>query len=352
MKKMKALVLRGPNQYGIEEVEIPQPGEKEVLVRVKAVSICGSDPKLFKGKYLSIGWPSKYPFIPGHEFSGEVVGLGPGVTEFKIGDRVAGEAHCGCGTCPNCKAGYYNLCLNYGHPELGHRHYGFVWQGAYAEFNTYNIKALTKIPDNISYEEATLNDTGGVSLHAIKLTGITVGGYSVVIGPGPIGIIAMQIAKAMGSKTIMIGRRERLAVAKELGADYAVDYEKTVDPVAAVREITGGVGANEVFECAGTENAIEQSIQCARKNGRVAFVSLPFVDKIGISVKTIVQNQITIYGTKANPNCSDQIIKLMSDGEINVKDIITHTFSLDQINEAIDTFETRKGGALKVVVCP
>jgi L-iditol 2-dehydrogenase len=272
--KMNAIVMRAPNEYGLETVDIPKPGYKEVLVQIKAVSICGSDPKVFSGGYLSINWPPAFPFVPGHEFSGVVTELGEAVTEFKVGDRVAGEAHNGCGTCENCKKGMYNLCLNYGKPSTGHRHYGFTYMGAYEDYNAYNVKALAKMPDNVTFEEASLTDTAGTALHAIRLTGITPGGYSLIIGPGPIGIFVMQIAKAMGSKTIMVGRRERLAYAEKQGA-IGINYETCGDIVARVKEITGGIGVDEAFECAGSDAAIEQCIRSTRKNGHVAFVSFP-----------------------------------------------------------------------------
>lgn len=350
--KMKAVVMRAANDYGVDSVDIPKPGYKEVLVRIKAVAICGSDPKVFSGGYLSINWPPAFPFIPGHEFSGEVVALGDGVTEFGVGDRVAGEAHCGCGYCANCKAGIYNLCLNYGKTKNGHRHYGFTYQGAYAEYNAYNVKTLTRLPDSISYEEGSLVDTAGTAFQAIRLAGVTPGGYSATFGPGPIGIFVMQIAKAMGSKTIVVGRRERLQGARKLGADYSVDYESVKDVVATVRDITGGIGADEVFECAGTQEAVLQSVRCARKNGHVAFVALPTVDEMMIPVKTMVMNQIAVHGSRANPNCSAKVIELMSQGKINAKDMITHQFPLDKIHEAMNTFVNRIDGALKVVVKP
>jgi L-iditol 2-dehydrogenase len=281
-----------------------------------------------------------------------VVALGEGVTEFKAGDRIAGEAHCGCGHCANCKAGHYNLCLNYGRTAMGHRHYGFTTQGAYAQYNAYNVKSLTLLPDNISYEEGSLVDTAGTAYQAIRLAGITPGGYSVTFGPGPIGIFAMQIAKAMGSRTIMVGRGERLQAARRLGADHLVDYEGVKDVVAAVREITGGIGADEVFECAGTQEAVIQSVRCARKNGQVAFVALPATDEMLIPVKTMVMNQIAVHGSRANPNCSTMVLELMSLGRINAKEMITHRFAIDEIHQAMKTFVERIDGALKVVVTP
>lgn len=281
-QKMDAVVMTGANKFSIKEVDVPEPGPGEVQVEIKAILICGSDPKVFNGSYLSIGWPPAFPFIPGHEFSGIVSKLGEGVTKFAVGDRVAGEAHCGCGVCNNCMAGNYNLCLNYGKTETGHRHYGFRNRGAYAQYNTYHVKALTKMPDNVSFDEASLADTAGTSLQAVRLTGIVPGGYTLVIGPGPIGIFVMQIAKAMGSKTIIVGRRARLALSGKMGADY----------------------------------------------------------------------QIAVFGSRANPNCTQDVLNLMSIGQITAEEMITHTFLLKEFAKALEIFSERLDGAMKVVVHP
>lgn len=350
--KMNAIVMRGPGDYGMEQVPVPVPASGEALVRIRAVSICGSDPKVFDGSYRSINWPPHFPFIPGHEFAGEVVALGENVSGLEVGDRVAGEAHCGCGSCDNCRAGMYNLCLNYGRPERGHRHYGFTWQGAYAQYNAYNVRVLTRIPDNVSFEEASLADTAGTALHAVRLTGITPGGHALVVGPGPIGIFAMQIAKAMGARTIMVGRRERLMLAEKLGADHCVNYEECKDIVARVRELTGGVGVDEAFECAGSDSAMSQCIRAAKKNGVVAFVSLPAVDDRPIPTKTLVMNQVHLHGSRANPNCGKAVVELMASGAINARDMITHSFPLEQFDQAMRTFVERLDGAMKVVVIP
>jgi len=349
---MNAVVMTGPNEFGVKKVEIPEPGPNEVQVRIKAISICGSDPKVFSGGYLGINWPPSFPFTPGHEFSGVVSKLGEGVTKFQVGDRVAGEAHCGCGTCANCMSGNYNLCLNYGKPETGHRHYGFLNRGAYAEYNTYNIKALTKMPDNVSFDEGSLADTAGTSLHAVRLTGIVPGGYTLIIGPGPIGIFVMQIAKAMGSRTIMVGRRARLRLAGEMGADHIIDYEKTDDIVAEVKKLTGGLGANQAFDCAGSDAAMEQCVHACCKGGKVALVALPTEDTHPLPTKTMVMNQVTVVGSRANPNCSADVLNLMAGGDITAKQMITHTFPLREFDKALETFSKRLDGAMKVVVHP
>lgn len=349
---MKAIVMHGANDYKYQDSPIPPVAPGEVLVKIKAISICGSDPKLFQGGYLGINWPPSFPFIPGHEFSGEVVALGEGVTSFAPGDRVAGEAHCGCGVCENCLKGSYNLCLNYGNTAAGHRHYGFTSPGAYAQYNAYNVKALTKIPENVSYEAASLTDTAGTALQATRLTGIVPGGYSLIIGPGPIGIFAMQLAKAMGSKTIMVGRGARLELAGKVGADYLINYEQESDIVGAVRAITGGIGVDQAFECAGSDDSMKQCVYAARKNGQVALLALPTVDCHELPIKTMVMNQIDVHGSRANPNCAKDVLGLMSSGVIDAQGLITHVLPLSEFDHAMEIFTKRLDGSMKVVLAP
>jgi L-iditol 2-dehydrogenase len=349
---MKALVMRGADDFGVERVDVPTSEDNEALVRIMAVSICGSDPKILNGGYASINWPPYFPFTPGHEFAGEGGSVGTDVSKFKPGDRVAGEAHCGCGVCENCKDGKYNLCLNYGKVDKGHRHYGFTYRGAYAEYNAYDEKSLTMLPDNVSFEEGSLNDTAGTALHATRLTGVKKDGFSLIVGPGPIGLFVMQIAKALGSKTIMVGRRDRLEFAKKFGADFAINYEDVEDIVGKVKEITNGSGVDQSFECAGTEKAMQQCIYATRKDGNVAFVSLPAQDLHSIPTKTMVMNQIHLHGSRANPNCSTEVLDLMHKGEINAKQMITHELPLDEIKHALDIFVNRLDGVMKVVIKP
>lgn len=234
---MKAVVLHGPDDYAVENVAIPEPGYGEVLVEIRSVAICGSDPGIFRGDVRKDNWPPYYPFIAGHEFAGKVVKLGEGVGALKIGDRVAGEAHCGCGICDMCKQGFYNLCRNYG--RAGHHHYGHFTQGCYAQYQVYDQKALTVMPDAVSYDEGAMADTAGTAYNGIHLVGIVPGGWTLVIGPGPMGNMLAQMAKAMGSKTIVVGYNDadRLKVAKEVGADHVIETTACEDVVAEVKRI-------------------------------------------------------------------------------------------------------------------
>lgn len=357
-KTMKAMTLVAYDKLELAQVPVPRPGKGEVLCQIKSVAICGSDPKMIHGAYSFANWPPYYPFIMGHEWSGVVVEIGEGVTEFAPGDRVAGEAHSGCGVCDNCKKGHYTVCLNYGHDghdgshDSGHRHYGFHWQGANAEYNVYKTGCLHRIPDNVSFDEASMCDCAGVAFHGVQLAGITAGGTCVVIGPGAIGLCAMMEAKALGSRRIIvIGRGAKLDKARELGADVCIDFEKE-DPVKRVREITGGVGADEVMECSGSQDGPMKACLMVKKTGTVAIIATYHDNEVLIPANIVNFNEIRIVGSKANPNVSDQVLSFFSSGQVKADKLITHTFSLEQYEKAVDVFEHKKDGSIKVVIHP
>lgn len=351
---MTACVLTKPGEFEIQTgVKVPVDLKPdEVLCRIRAVAICGSDPEIIRGD-LAGEWPPSYPFIAGHEWSGEVVRIGEGVSKVKIGDRVAGEAHKGCGYCRNCMDGLYNICLNYGKIETGHEHYGFIVNGAYCQYQRYNQRALTPMPGNVSFGEAAMCDTTGVALNGLLLSGIVPGGVSVVIGPGPIGLSAMLEAKALGSsRVIVVGRGARLEAARKMGADDCVDINAG-DPVQAVRDLTGGVGADEVFECSGAKGTFNQATRMARKGGAVVLLGVATADVMEeIPFKYVTHSQLHIHGSRANANVSGKVLAMMSTGQLPVKQLISHRFPLEEFAEALDTFVKRKDNAVKVVIYP
>ncbi len=350
--QMQALVLTSPGSFEVSTVPVPKPGPQEVLCRIRAVAICGSDPEIIRGDLAGV-WPPAYPFTPGHEWSGEVVALGDGVLGFKVGDRVSGEAHKGCGYCRNCLAGRYNLCENYGRPETGHRHYGFISPGAYAQYSVYSIRSINLLPATVPFREGALVDTAGAGLHGLELAGVIAGDTVVIIGPGPIGLIAMRFAKALGAaRVIVVGRGARLKAAAALGADAVVDFEHE-EPVAAVRALTDQLGVDLVCECSGAPGTLAQSVRMVRKGGRVALVGVA-TDKVReeLPFKYIVHNEIAIFGSRANPNVARRIIQMMASGRIKVRDLITHTFALEDFAQGLDTFVHRRDGVIKVVIEP
>jgi len=230
---------------------------------------------------------------------------------------------------------------------------GFTNPGANCEFNAYHVKAIRRIPDNLSFAHASLLDTAGVALHGIKLIGVTPGGTVAIYGPGPIGLCAMQIVKGLGAKTvIMVGRRHRLKVAGEIGADHLVDFEKE-DPVKRIREITGGVGVDEALECSGAEAAPRQCVHSVRRGGRINLIGFYEDEKVAVPPMTkLVLDEIMMVGSRANPNVSDEVLSLFEAGVIKGERVVSHRFPLKAYPEAFDTFVNRKDGAIKVVVEP
>ena len=350
--RMRALVLTSPGKFEIQTVAAPRLGPQEVMCRVGAVAICGSDPEIVRGD-LAGTWPPSYPFTPGHEWAGEVVATGAGVVDLAPGDRVAGQAHCGCGTCANCMEGRYTICENYGRPESGQRHYGFITNGAYAQYAVLSVRSVNRMPASMSFREGALVDTAGVVLHGLELSGIRPGGTVAVIGPGPIGLIAMRMARLLGAaRVIAVGRGARLEAASMAGADVLVNFAD-VNPVKAVRDATGGRGVDEAVECSGAPGTFRQAVEMVRKGGRVVLLGVPPNHVMEpLPFKYVVHNEIAIYGSRANPNVSRKVISLIGAGRLVVNDLVTHAFPLENFAAALDTFVNRKGGAIKVVVEP
>ena len=350
--RMKAAVLFGTEDIRVVEVDVPSPEPEEVLLKVKACAICGSDPKI-----ISNGWPWAPPFgeyIPGHEYAGRVVSVGPEVSEFRIGDRVVIEPHKGCGSCINCIRGLYTTCLNYGNNEKGHRHYGFSTNGGYAEFAVNHINTLHHLPDNISFDEATLLTTIGTSLYGIeRIGGIFPGETVTIIGPGPIGLACLKLAYVLGAgKVILVGtRKSRLDVGKKLGADEIINV-KNNELISKIDELTSKIGSDLVIECSGSPIGASNAIKIVKKNGRVCFLGI-YHEDIKIDLNRAVQYNLRIGVGKAEGMwCLERAIPLMADGRLKLDSIITHKFPLTEINDAINTFKKRIGGAIKVIINP
>src|SRR5476649_1452486 len=252
--QMKAWVLGNPDELLLREKPMPVPGRAEVLVRIDAVAICATDLEIIHGgspASIGGGLPFNKNFTPGHEYMGTVAALGPGVDEFAIGERISVEIHAGCGQCKRCRQGMYTSCLNYGKPEKNHRANGFTTDGGFAEYAVNHINTLARVPDTMSDAEATLVVTAGTSMYGLtELGGLVAGESVVVIGPGPIGLLGVAVAKAMGANPVILtGTRDnRLKIGLELGADHVVNVRKE-NAVEAVKRLNGGKGVDYVVEC-------------------------------------------------------------------------------------------------------
>ena len=349
---MRAAVLHGKGDLRVQDWPVPEPGQFEVLIKVMACAICGSDPTV-----VYRGWQALPPygtFIPGHEYSGQIVAVGPGVPDLKVGDRVAIESHKGCGFCKNCKRGRYTICMNYGNREAGHRHYGFTSNGGYAWYAVNHISTVYKIPDNLSYEEASLITTTACVHFALDNIGGLLGGETVaVLGPGPIGIMAVQLVKALGAtKVILTGTREaRLKVGQQVGADVIVDITHE-DPVQVVMRETNGVGADIVIECSGGATALQQSVDMVMRGGRISLIGDSH-EPSTVQLRKFVLSDMSAAGVRGEGmgDCA-RSLALFAAGKLTAKPLISHCFSLEQINQGFDTYINRKGGAVKVIIKP
>ena len=359
---MKAWILGNPNELMLIDKKVPLPGYSEVLVRIDAVAICATDldvishgpPAMIEG-----GLPFNKNFTPGHEYMGTIVALGPSVNEFLIGDRVTVEIHAGCGQCKRCRMGMYTSChnygLNYGEQDKGHRANGFTTDGGFKQFAINHINTLIKIPDDMSDEEATLVVTAGTTMYGLtELGGLVSGESIVVIGPGPIGLLGVAIAKSLGaSPVILIGTREsRLNIGKELGADYTINVNNKENIVEAVKSLVGRIGVDYVIECAGTEQALNDAILMTNRGGKICLAAFPH-HNININIPHMVMNNIYMYGIRGEgKSATHRAISFMKDKRFNAKLIHTHTFKLSDLEVALKYARERIDNAIKVVVKP
>ena len=247
--------------------------------------------------------PFNKNFTPGHEYMGTVVALGPGVDEYKIGERVTVEIHAGCGQCKRCREGMYTSChnygKNYGDVNKGHRANGFTTDGGFCEYQVNNINTLVHVDDTMSDEEATLVVTAGTAMYGLTELGGLVAGESVVVtGPGPIGLMGVAVAKALGAQPVILtGTRDnRLEIGKQLGADHVINVRKE-DPVEAVHKIMNGNGVDYVVECSAAPNGINEAAQMVNRGGRICLAAFPH-ESPAVDVAHLVRNNIYIFGIR------------------------------------------------------
>jgi L-iditol 2-dehydrogenase len=350
-KTMEALVLKGVRDFSIEEVEVPAPELDEVICRVDTTYICGTDPHIVAGDFPGF-WPTGYPFIPGHEWSGTVVQTGDKAAQlgWKEGDRVCAISHCGCGYCRMCLKGRYNLCLNYGHEERGHRQYGHYTQGAYAQYMRTSVKSIFRIPDDMPLEYAACVDPLSIALYTVQRSRMQPGDDLLVMGTGPQGLMAILIAKALGAGRIFAaGSGDRLKKAESLGA-IGINY-RNEDVVEAARQWTGGLGMPAVLECAGTADSVRQACLAAARGGVVSVIGIPHTDP-SLPLKRMVLDEVELIGNRANPNTAQATIALLQEKRVDLTPLLTHRFALRDFAAALDTFEQRKEGAIKVATKP
>ena len=352
---MRAVVFPQPDEYELTEVPDPASNPDGIIVSVKATTICATDVKILHGTVPFV----KYPHIPGHEFGGEIVDIGSNVKGFRKGDLVGVEAHVGCGKCPRCLEGMYNLCENYGHPEMGHSHIGFTVPGGLAEYCAVPAKAAHLMPEGLNADHAAFTDTVGIVLWAFERAGGVRGGESVaIVGPGALGLLSVQVARALGAgRLIVVGTsadQQRLGMARQMGADDIVVAEQDIDTAQLVRELTNGKGVDLVVEFAGSAEAGRQSLEMTRRGGRVVLGGATSPGRqLNVDLSVIVRGHLDVFGSVANPqSVSRRANVLMQKGLVDVMPLISHQMPLNDFSRAWKMFLERDGDPIRIMMHP
>lgn len=348
---MAALVVLGPDRFEIQGVPVPTPGPTEVLCRVRAVSICGTDVHLVRGDYPGF-WPPAFPFIPGHEWAGEIVALGAGVERYgwAVGDRVAGTSHDACGVCQKCVEGRYNLCENYGRPGL-HKQYGHNVQGADATYVVQGIKTIFRLPDALSFAEGAVVDPASIALHVANRGGVRPGDTVAITGAGAIGLLAGDAARIRGAARVIVVERSPSRLAKALELGFETVDSTAGDPVAVVRALTDGLGVDVVLECAGVPATVQLALGMLRRGGRCAAVGIPTVG-VEIAMQRLVLDELELVGCRASAGEMRHVMPLVEQGRMRIREVMTHRFPLADFGKALATFNDPASGAIKIILEP
>lgn len=346
---MKAVRLHAPGDVRCEEVPVPQIKPDEVLIKVQAVGICGSDPArvMKKGTY-------SYPMTLGHEFSGEVVEVGRDVSGVTAGTRVTVAPLIPCHRCEYCQVGSYQLCEDYSY-------YGSRTDGALAEYVAVKAFNLIPLPDQVDYETGACTDPAAIALHAVRRSGLRVGDDFVVVGAGLIGLFALQWARLMGARrTVAIDVfPEKLDVASQLGATHVINAAGS-DPVAAVMDITENKGADVVIELAGLPKTQEQSVRMARKQGSIVLCGISTEDLIlpARTVEQILRKELSVKGAwnsyfaPVPLNEWKTTLRYMASGQLISKPAVSHRLSLEETPAIFPKIWERREFIHKVMVFP
>lgn len=343
--KMKAIV-KHHRGYGAElqMVDIPQIKEDEVLIKVKATSICGTDVHIYTWDEWSESRVNP-PYVFGHEFAGEIVEVGSKVTNVVLGDQVSAETHIVCYECPQCLTGDYHICKNT-------KIIGVDTHGCFAEYVALPAVNVWKNPKDMPYDVASVQEPMGNAVHTV-LAGDVTGKTVAVIGCGPIGIMAVGVAKAAGaSQVIAIDLNEyRLDLATKMGATTVINAKEN-NPVDLVMELTDGNGVDVICEMSGHPIAMNQGFKMVTNGGRVSILSLP-VRPVELDITNdIVFKGVTVQGITGRKMYTtwQQVSRLLKSGQVDVKPMITHHFPLEDFEKGFDLMISGQCG--KVVLQP
>jgi L-iditol 2-dehydrogenase len=339
MAMMKAAVCEARETIVIKQVPRPTPGAGEVLVRVKATGLCGSDVDGYTGHHPMIKWP----IILGHECSGVIAELGPGVTGWAVGDEVAVEPFFTCKRCPACQSGRYNLCADL-------RITGHQVAGSLAEYVIAEACFVHRKPPNVPFEEAAIAEPVSGSLHAVERCNLRVGDLVVIIGCGTIGSLAMQHALNKGAEVVVADIQDfKLEVAKSLGATHVIN-PVTTDLKARMMELTDGIGADCVIEAVGHPDTLASTVGMVKRGGTVMLIGWSGNETDPYNLTSVTLDELTVLGTLGFCRDFPVALRLMSRGKVKVAPIISHRLPLERVEEGIRMLRDRVGRTWKIVI--
>ncbi|WP_332634203.1 NAD(P)-dependent alcohol dehydrogenase [Halalkalibacter flavus] len=345
-EKMKAAFMTNPMEIELKEIDVPQVYGDEVLVKVMAVGICGSDVHYYENGRIGTHVVEK-PMILGHECAGIVVSVGESVTTVNVGDRVAIEPGITCGRCENCKSGKYNLC-----PKVE-----FMatppFNGSFVQYVKHREDFLFPIPDHLPFEAAALIEPFSVGIHGAKRVNLQPGSTVAIMGMGPVGLLAVVAAKIFGASNIIVTDLEekRLEVAKELGATHAINIRKE-NANEVITTLTNQKGVDVAFETAGNPLALKSALKSLKKGGKLAIIGLPAKDEVELNIPFISDNEVDIYGVFRYANTYPSGIEFMASNPSIVNKLITNQYPLENTKEAMDQALYNKKESIKVFVYP
>jgi L-iditol 2-dehydrogenase len=341
---MKAAILKEIGEIEIEDVEKPEAGLDELLIKVEYVGICGSDVHYYEHGRIG-DFVAEKPLILGHECSGIVVEAGEGVEGFEPGDRVVPEPGYACNKCVFCKQGKYNLCDKMtfmGTPPV---------DGAFCEYISYPADMVFKLPDNMSLEEAALIEPLSIGIYATQRAGVSPGDTVLITGAGCIGLVTMMACRAYGASRIIVTDviDNRLEAAKRLGADFAVNPSKT-NLHDLVANVTGDMGVDVSIDCVGIDSTLADAVDNTMKGGVVIVVGMGSDSTVSINMNRAINKELDFRTIFRYKNIFPKAVKLVSEGLIDIKGIASHYFDFKDIAKAMEFVKNHKDEVVKAVV--
>jgi L-iditol 2-dehydrogenase len=343
---MKALLLSEYSRLELVDLPMPRPGRDEVLVRVEACGICGSDVHGYDG---SSGRRIP-PIVMGHEAAGTVAAIGAGASGAQEGDRVTFDSTIYCGECEYCRRGQLNLCgrrqvLGVSTPE-------YRRQGAFAEYVVVPHRIVHRVPSNITFPEAAMVEPLAVAVHAVSLAQVPENASALVVGAGTIGLLVLQALRAAGCLQVYVTDVDdsRLELAKRLGAVSTI-HAKTADTVSELQRLTSGAGVDVAFEAVGNTAAVKTAIESVRKGGTVMLIG-NVAPQVELPLQMVVSREIRLQGSAASAGEYPQCIEMLARGDVDVKSVISLVAPIEEGPQWFERLHARQANLMKVVLTP